>query len=372
MLDFKNIREHILGIKTIEKVSEPLFFTTHHSADVKIVESLIRENLVFSVHNEILSQLGELMVIRNPERKIDSIEKEKLVKDYLEGTELDNYGVWIYYPWSKRLVHTLNENEFIELRTSRNRNKITKEEQNILKNKSVGIIGLSVGQSIALTIALERVCGEIRLADFDSVELSNMNRIRTGLHNIGMNKAIIAAREIKEIDPFIGVKIFSDGITEKNIDGFFDDGKRIDLLIEVCDEIQVKIDSRLKAKNIKVPVVMDTNDRGMVDVERFDLEENREIFHGYLSAFSESNYVVTKENRMGILNAILSYDTLSDRMKISMKEIGKTITTWPQLASSVVLGGAVTADVTRRILLGHFNKSGRYYIDFDTIFSDND
>jgi len=49
---------------------------------------------------------------------------------------------------------------------------------------------------------------ELRLADFDTAELSNLNRIRTGSHNLGLNKTVIAAREIVEIDPFIKVKIF--------------------------------------------------------------------------------------------------------------------------------------------------------------------
>jgi hypothetical protein len=53
-----------------------------------------------------------------------------------------------------------------------------------------------------------------------------------------------------------------------------------------------------------------------------------------------------------------------------MIEVEQTINTWPQLASSVALGGAVGADVCRRILLDQFHDSGRYYIDLDEIVSD--
>ena len=47
--------------------------------------------------------------------------------------------------------------------------------------------------------------GEIRLADFDEIDLSNLNRVRTHLINIGINKAVIVAREIAEIDPYLKV-----------------------------------------------------------------------------------------------------------------------------------------------------------------------
>src|SRR5690606_3469072 len=47
-----------------------------------------------------------------------------------------------------------------------------------------------------------------------------------------------------------------------------------------------------------------------------------------------------------------------------------SINTWPQLASSVVLGGAVTTDVCRRMFLHQFTASGRYYIDLDNIISE--
>ncbi|HVV56560.1 MAG TPA: hypothetical protein VHC47_14600, partial [Mucilaginibacter sp.] len=66
----------------------------------------------------------------------------------------------------------------------------------------------------------------------------------------------------------------------------------------------------------------------------------------------------------------LGVDNISLRAKASMVEVEQSINTWPQLASSVVLGGAAGADVCRRILLGQFHASGRYYIDFDEIVSD--
>lgn len=85
---------------------------------------------------------------------------------------MEEHGVWVYFPWNKTLVHLLDQEEFLFVRTNRNRDKITEQEQQILAKKKIGIIGLSVGQSVALTLAMERSVGELRLADFDCLELS--------------------------------------------------------------------------------------------------------------------------------------------------------------------------------------------------------
>ena len=187
------------------------------------------------------------------------------------------------------LVHLLDDREFIDVRTNRNQYKITREERDILASKKIGIIGLSVGQSIAVTLAMERGCGELRLADFDVLELSNLNRIRTGVHNLNVPKVVIAAREIAEIDPFIKVTCFFSGLTESNIDEFFTENGKLDLLVDECDGLDMKIISRFNARKLGIPVLMDTSDRGMLDVERFDLEPNRPILHGTVEGVDPEN-----------------------------------------------------------------------------------
>ena len=56
-------------------------------------------------------------------------------------------------------------------------------------------------------------------------------------------------------------------------------------------------------------------------------------------------------------------------MKLSFLEIESTVSTWPQLGSAILLGGGVTTDTTRRILLGQSIQSGRYYVDLNKISS---
>ncbi len=141
-------------------------------------------------------------------------------------------------------------------------------------------------------------------------------------------------------------------------------------MIEECDGLDVKILSRIKARALGIPVVMETNDRGLIDIERYDLEPQRALLHGLIPENMgdlKALRNLTNQEKVPLLGAMVGIDKISERMKMSLAEMGKTISTWPQLASSVVLGGAMVTDVARRILLNEFNNSGRYYVDFNEL-----
>lgn len=350
---------------------KPSFFRLTNENDTKQVAQIKNNEAIF-IFDEIERQIKELIRCRFPAFMGDQHEYNELVEDILEGKSLEEFGVWVYYPWRKTLVHILDNEEFVEVRTNRNQLKITKEERTELAKKSVGIIGLSVGQSIALTMAMERVCGTLRLADFDELDLSNLNRLRTGVFNLSVPKVIIAAREIAEIDPFLKVEIYPLGVNTENYSDFLNKDGKLDLLIEVCDSFEVKLESRFRAKELQIPVVMDTNDRGMLDIERFDLEASRPILHGLVEDLTlEKLPQLSGEERMKYLMKIVDADKLSNRMKRSLPEIKRSISSWPQLASEVVLGGALTTSVSRMILLGNQVNSGRYYCDIEEILNNN-
>jgi len=349
----------------------PLILRLTSPDDKKTYDELLADNIALFVSDEIQSQLRELVKSQRPWVRIKPEEYGGLITSHLKGASIDTYGVWVYYPWSRRLVHLLDEEEFIEVRTNRNQYKITRQERDLLATKKIGIIGLSVGQSIALTLSMERGFGELRLADFDLLELSNLNRIRTGVHNLGVPKVVIAAREIAEIDPFLKVTCFFDGLTDANMEDFFTGGGKLDILVDECDGLDIKIMARFRARELRIPVVMDTSDRGMLDIERFDLEPDRPLLHGTVTGIDPQNIKeLSNEDKVPIILQMLGVDNISARAKASMIEVEQSINTWPQLASSVALGGAAGADTCRRILLDQFRGSGRYYIDFDEIVSD--
>jgi len=349
--------------------SHPLIFRL--PADREKLTKVLEHTPGIEVNDRIEAQLRELIKSLNPSQRLTEELLQEKITTHLNGSALKDYGAWVFYPWSKRLVHLLDEEEFAIVRTDRNRNKITRDEQLRLSKLKVGVIGLSVGQSVSLTMALERGFGEIRLADFDTLDLSNLNRIRTGTHNLGVNKVLITAREIAEVDPYLKVTCFTEGLTKENMDAFFTEGGNLDILVEECDSVDIKILARQKAKALRIPVVMDTSDRGMMDIERFDLEPDRSILHGLIDHLDPDGAAAarTNEDKLPYLVPMVGMETISKRLKASMLEIGQTINTWPQLSSNVALGGALTADVCRRLALGQFTASGRWFVDVEDLIS---
>lgn len=349
----------------------------HFFLNLKIPEHLdYFQNSLNRTHttriNHILSQIKDLIKLSNPTTSFSSKSLEEKAAEFLEKNGGDCYGNWVFYPWRNTLVHVLPEKEFAEVRTVRNKYKITPEEQALLAEKKIGIVGLSVGQSVALALTLERTFGELRIADFDTLELSNLNRIRTGIYNLGEKKTTIVSREIAEIDPYLKVTVYEEGVTEENIDRFLCDGGKLDLLIDECDSLDMKLMMRDRARMLQIPVIMDTSDRGMLDIERFDKEPHREIFHGLVKDldYRQLKDLPMKE-RIPIVLKITGLETLSTRMKASLLEVNQSITSWPQLASSVFLGGALAAHASKEILLDNTLESGRFYVDFDELLVAN-
>jgi molybdopterin/thiamine biosynthesis adenylyltransferase len=268
---------------------------------------------------------------------------------------------WAYYPWRRTVTAVLGPRAFRAVRLDRNRNLITTEEQDRLGLLRVGIVGLSVGHAIAYTLAQEGLCGHLRLADFDDLELSNLNRVPAGVFDHGLNKTTAAARRIAELDPYLPVEVFNRGVTAESVDGFLDG---IDILVEECDSLDTKVLVRQAARERCVPVLMATGDRGLLDVERFDLEPQRQILHGLLGDvdIAELSELRSKDKVPYALR-MMDGARLSPRMAASLVEVGNTLATWPQLVGEVALSATLVTEAVRRIGLGEELPSGRVRVD---------
>jgi hypothetical protein len=282
-------------------------------------------------------------------------------------------GLWCYFPWRRAVTHVLDRERFLAVRTNRNRDKITAEEQAVLAGKRIGVVGLSVGAAAALVLAQEGLCGELRIADFDTIELSNLNRLRASVLLLGESKAHVAARELMEIDPYLTVRVFSEGVTEDNLERFLLAGGPLDVLVEECDTLPMKLRVREAARAHGIPVVMDTNDRGLLDIERFDREPERSLLHGLLTGYTPaSTQTLDGAARRELFFAFFGgEDRLSPRFRESMRRIGKELVSFPQLATDVQLGAALVAHSVREILLGRLARSGRYAVDLHELIADS-
>ncbi|MGW0180429.1 Rv1355c family protein [Nocardia sp. NPDC003345] len=270
---------------------------------------------------------------------------------------------WVYYPWRRSVLVLPGPRTFRAVRLDRNRNKLTRAEQERLATLTVGVLGQSVGHAIAYTLAQEGACGALRLADFDELELSNLNRVPATLFDIAVNKAIVTARRIAELDPYLPVEVRGAGVDADSADEFLDG---LGVVVEECDSLDIKLLIREAARRRRLPLIMETSDRGLLDVERFDLEPERVPFHGLLgdTAAEQLRGLSTRDKAPYVVGLLGARD-LSARMAGSLVEVGETLNSWPQLGGDVALGAASVATAVRRIGLGRPLRSGRTRLDVE-------
>jgi nitroreductase/molybdopterin/thiamine biosynthesis adenylyltransferase len=352
----------------------PLCYDRSDGEDLQALERLIGSGEVVHVYDTIEAQLADLVRTRAPSFNPTPQESAERVQAHLKGASANDYGRWVFFPWSRSLVHLLPPSEFAEVRADRNRNKLTRAEQAKIGRLKIALAGLSVGNAIANALALEGAFGELRLADFDTLDLSNMNRIHCAVHHIGLNKAVIAARQIFEQNPYANLVLYTDGVTPENMEEFLDgaDGSgRVDLVLDECDSVYIKFKLREEARARRLPVIMETSDRGMLDIERFDLEPDRPLLHGLAGdVTAEQVAKLPPQERLPLILHILGIETMSARLAASMLEFGRSLRGISQLGSDVVLGGATTTIVVRRFGLGMPLESGRVFVDVNGLLSE--
>ncbi len=116
---------------------------------------------------------------------------------------------------------------------SRNLGLVDSDEQQRLRNSKVAIAGMGGVGGIHLETLTRLGIGKFAIADGDRFEVANFNRQRGAtLASLGRPKAVVMAEVAKSINPDADVRVYSEFITEKNIDGFLAD---VEILVDAID-----------------------------------------------------------------------------------------------------------------------------------------
>ncbi len=361
------LTQTLKGLQVTHPEWEPVIFDLRDESAAASVQELAVTGAIQRVVDDYEEQMRELFQINNPTLVYAPGFADKfrtwLNQDVKESPAL--HGKWVFYPWIHTLVHVLDDELYQRVRTARNRNLITEDEQKKYYNATVGIGGLSVGNSVALALVLQGGARNIRLADFDNLALSNLNRIRSGVDALGIPEVKMTARQIYLLDPYAHVEIFEDGITDENIDSFFDG---LDIVIDELDTIPVKLRIRQEAKKRSIPVLMgaDNGDNAVIDIDRYDTDSDLEYFHGRLGNVTVDDLKGMDKFAIGrTITKMLGAENITERMQQSLLEMGKTIVSWPQLGGAAILNGIGVAYCARKILIDEDLESDRAVLSLD-------
>lgn len=351
---------------------EPLRFSLRDSAHRQALRELIDTGSVIAIRDNIKEAVQELYDIEYPHEK-DLLVKTKF--DEFQRAFDEEYGTWVYFPWSRYLVRFPEQSDLRKLRTSRNRDLVTEQEQQRLYDASVAVFGLSVGSNVVDSLLLQGIGGTLIVADMDYLEPSNLNRIRAPYQDVGLSKIDNIAKRISETDPYIVQVHYHDGLTEHNLEEIMNT-HRPAVLVDEMDQLEMKVKLRQRARRAAVAVISAADDGNdtLVDIERYDLDHDKALFNGIIPAdilqrIERGEVRDRKMLGMMIGRYFIGPDHIPLRMFQSLDRVGKTLPSWPQLGGAAVLAGVVSAYCARQIILGKPLREGRYVIGPESTLS---
>lgn len=99
--------------------------------------------------------------------------------------------------------------------------RYTKEMYKKIRSSKIAVAGLGgLGSNIAVSLCRLGV-PELLLADFDKVDISNLNRQQYFISDIGRYKTDALSDRLLEINPYIKLKTVRDKVTEENVQEIF-------------------------------------------------------------------------------------------------------------------------------------------------------
>jgi hypothetical protein len=352
----------------------PRLFSLRDASDSRQLSDLLRNGIVKHIIDCFYDQEKEYFQLLHPETislpdfQLRFEAHRALLDKHVPAT---NRGIWVFFPWLSTIVHILDHAEFFAVRTARNLGLITSDEQRRFYEVIVGIAGLSIGNSVALAIVLSGGSRHIRLADFDTLALSNTNRVRSGVESLGLNKVIVAARQIYAVNPYARVEIFENGLKEENIARFVAGPPALDVMIDEFDDFLIKTQVRHYARQHRIPVVTgyDVADTGVLDIERYDLDPATPFFNGSVTDLTNDQLRSLNKLEIGrLLARHVGPENVTPRLQEAFFEVGKTLVSWPQLGTTALLNGSAVAYCVRRIVNNQPLISKRIPISLDESF----
>ncbi len=116
---------------------------------------------------------------------------------------------------------------------SRNFGLISSHEQETISNSRIAIPGMGgVGGVHLITMARTGI-GKFNISDFDIFEPANINRqFGAKVNTFGKNKLDVMEEQALQVNPYLKINKFLEGINKTNIDAFLED---VDIIIDAID-----------------------------------------------------------------------------------------------------------------------------------------
>ncbi|KXK10237.1 MAG: hypothetical protein UZ22_OP11002000882 [Microgenomates bacterium OLB23] len=247
-------------------------------------------------------------------------------------------------------LHGLSKKAIYELTTARNRNLIKPDQQDALRTFNVGFFGMSVGSHAVLSWMLVSRADIVKIVDPDTIDASNLNRLRFGWSAVGKYKVDVVKQQLQDMNPNCSV-IATKKTDVKYVEQIFDTQGPIEAVVDEIDNFPAKILLRKLARQRGIPLVSaaDVGDNVMVDIERYDIDKNYPFFHGREANLENIELSqLTEPELKRLIIKLVGFEHNSEEMVNSLFGIGASIPTWPQLGPTASIAGGIVATLLKK------------------------
>lgn len=269
-----------------------------------------------------------------------------------------------------------------KLLTNAKGNKSWQEIRAIFDTAVVGIVGLSVGGNLLEGILREIRPKQIKIADPDWIEVTNLNRLERGsLRYITASKASrldkknpydvqriskvgLAVYEHSLVDPYLTMIAYDQGIDGNNIEQFLlGDSKepKLDILVEEVDDFPMKYEIRKACKKHGIPVLMLSDFGHKVQVQLQDFRKDKKQSIGFKITDKDLEKLLEVAMSSGNRQDIFTYvrglcgnNFASDEFADWVDGRGEQPTgSLPQSGATAMASGGIGGKIVALHLLGH-------------------
>ena len=174
----------------------------------------------------------------------------------------------------------------------------------ILKDKTILIVGIGGVGGYVVESMVRCGIGHIVLVDFDTVDISNINRQLVALHSTLGKKKVEAYKErILDINPSCTVDTFDIFYDESNKDVIFN--QKIDYVIDCCDSLKSKALLINECYKRNIPIISSMGTGNKFHPELFKIDRLKKTEYDPLS--KKLRYLLKDQKEL--LNTMVLYSS---------------------------------------------------------------
>lgn len=245
-------------------------------------------------------------------------------------------------------ARTLGPDEYYAKLVERNHGLVPAPVQRRIQGATLLVAGCgSIGGAAVQPLARMGYT-RFRFADNGVYELNNLNRQHALLCDLGRNKATVAGRYVRDINPYAEVTVGTDGVTAANAEQLV---TGVDVIVDGVDVttaagLAAKVALHTAARAQRKPLITGWDMAGTLAVQYLDYRRLRRIFDGELTA--------ADVHRLSVWEAVFRIAPrrhipaeMYDQLAGSLSEPGYSV---PQLVEAATQFGSLAAHLVTKIV----------------------